>query len=85
MPFGDQLIGVPIGLEPGRRAGLDDVDETIPVPVPDCAQDPAEAGRLLSRLKALESENEDLHARLEQGREGVERVLARIRFLEEQR
>lgn len=47
--------------------------------------DEGAAGRLLSRLKALESENDDLRDRLDRGREGVERLLARIRFLEGQR
>ncbi len=40
--------------------------------------------KLLARLQALESENEDLVGRLQRGKEGVERLLARIRFLEEQ-
>ena len=47
--------------------------------------DDAEAGRLLTRLKDLESENIDLKTRLDQGREGVDRLLARIKFLEEHR
>ena len=47
--------------------------------------DPAEAGRMLSRLRLLEEENADLRARLARGKEGVERMLARLRFLEEQR
>ena len=47
--------------------------------------DEAEAGRLLTRLKSLEAENADLRGRLGAGREGVERLLARIRFLENQR
>jgi predicted RNase H-like nuclease (RuvC/YqgF family) len=47
--------------------------------------DPEEAGRLLGRLRALEAENEDLRGRLARGRESVERMLARLRFLEEQR
>ena len=47
--------------------------------------DPEEAGRLLGRLRAMEAENADLRARLGKGREGVERMLARLRFLEEQR
>jgi predicted nuclease with TOPRIM domain len=37
------------------------------------------------RLRELEVENEDLRDRLGKGRETVERLLARIRFLEEQR
>ena len=46
--------------------------------------DEAEAGRFLTRLKRLEEENTDLSGRLEQGRAGVERLLAKIRFLENQ-
>jgi predicted RNase H-like nuclease (RuvC/YqgF family) len=40
---------------------------------------------LLDRVNALEAENEELRGRLARGREGVERLLARIRFLEAQR
>ncbi|HSW29571.1 MAG TPA: hypothetical protein VLH75_08845 [Longimicrobiales bacterium] len=47
--------------------------------------DPEEAGRLLGRMRALQAENADLRERLAKGREGVERILARLRFLEEQR
>ena len=47
--------------------------------------DDAEAGRLLTRLKDLEGENTDLKERLERGREGVDRLIARIKFLEEHR
>jgi hypothetical protein len=46
--------------------------------------DDAEAGRMLTRLKRLEDENLDLRGRLDQGRAGVERMIARIRFLENQ-
>jgi predicted nuclease with TOPRIM domain len=46
--------------------------------------DEAEAGRMLTRLKRLEDENVDLRQRLERGRAGVERMIARIRFLENQ-
>jgi predicted RNase H-like nuclease (RuvC/YqgF family) len=38
-----------------------------------------------ARMKTLEAENEDLRRRLDEGREGVERMLAKVRFLEEQR
>ncbi len=46
--------------------------------------DEAEAGRMLTRLKRLEDENVDLRQRLDRGRAGVERMIARIRFLESQ-
>lgn len=46
---------------------------------------PEEAGDILSRLRTLEEENEDLKGRLDQGRAGVDRLLAKIRFLENQR
>lgn len=36
-------------------------------------------------VKMLSNENRDLRARLDQGRESVDRLLTRIRFLEEQR
>lgn len=45
-------------------------------------RDPAE---MSERLEALERENADLRDRVTRGREGVERLLARIRFLEDQR
>jgi len=38
----------------------------------------------MTRLKRLEDENAELRDRLEAGREGVERMIARIRFLENQ-
>lgn len=43
--------------------------------------DPA---RMKSRLDALDEENGEMRERLEAGRASVERLLARIRFLEEQ-
>lgn len=45
---------------------------------------PEEAGDLLSRLKNLEDDNEDLRGRLAHGRAGVDRLLAKVRFLENQ-
>ena len=45
-------------------------------------EDPAEIASLAERLR---EENRDLKDRLARGRKGVERLLARIRFLEEQR
>ena len=43
-----------------------------------------EAGRILSRLQHLESENADLEGRLAEGRAGIDRLLSKIRFLENQ-
>jgi chromosome segregation ATPase len=44
--------------------------------------DPVE---LKSSISRLQSEKEDLVERIERGREGVDRLLSRIRFLQEQR
>lgn len=49
------------------------------------SKDEAAPAQLLTRLRTLETENEDLRSRMEQGRESVERLLAQIRFLEGQR
>lgn len=43
-----------------------------------------DAAHLMTRLQRLEETNGVLIERLKQGREGVQRLLARIRFLEEQ-
>lgn len=40
---------------------------------------------LTERIGRMEAENTDLRRRIEEGREGVERLLARVRFAEEQR
>jgi hypothetical protein len=44
-----------------------------------------EPGDLVARLRVAKLENQELRSRLEEGRNGVERLLAQIRFLEEQR
>jgi hypothetical protein len=44
----------------------------------------AEGGRILTRLRRLEEENADMRRRLEAGRAGIDRLLAKIRFLENQ-
>jgi len=46
--------------------------------------DEAEAGRIMTRIRTLEEENAELRTRLERGRDGVDRMIARIRFLENQ-
>lgn len=38
---------------------------------------------MIEKLQTLEEENRDLRRRLDEGREGVDRLLARVRFLEE--
>jgi hypothetical protein len=44
--------------------------------------DPVE---LQSRIARMETENRELRGRIEEGREGVDRLLGRLRFLETQR
>ena len=47
-------------------------------------ESPGDAQEIMGRLKTLETENEDLRLRIDRGREGVERMIARIHFLENQ-
>ncbi|MEX2467518.1 MAG: hypothetical protein WD995_11455 [Gemmatimonadota bacterium] len=47
--------------------------------------DSGEARRLVGQFGALEEENVDLRRRVDEGRQGIERLLAQIRFLEDQR
>jgi hypothetical protein len=65
--------------EAGRRA--EELDQVL-LDVSGGEQKPTV---LVDRLNALEAENQELRGRLARGREGVERLLARIRFLEDQR
>ncbi|MEX1258496.1 MAG: hypothetical protein WEG36_12835 [Gemmatimonadota bacterium] len=44
--------------------------------------DPVE---LQNRLSRMESENRELEGRIEEGRDGIDRLLSRLRFLESQR
>ncbi len=39
---------------------------------------------MIDRLHVLEEENRDLRSRLDEGRAGVDRLLARVKFLEQQ-
>ena len=39
---------------------------------------------MIAKLHILEEENRDLRRRLDEGREGVDRLLAQVKFLEEQ-
>ena len=48
----------------------------------DGKQDPA---ALAERAKEVEAQNEELRDRIRRGREGVDRILASIRFLEDRR
>ena len=38
---------------------------------------------MIAKLNILEEENRDLRRRLEEGREGVARLLSQVKFLEE--
>ena len=46
--------------------------------------DEVDAGQIIARLRQLEHENADLRSRIDQGRAGIDRLLAKIRFLEGQ-
>lgn len=48
----------------------------------DGTQDPAALSRTVAELEA---ENEALRSRIRQGRQGIDQILARIRFLEDRR
>lgn len=72
-----QLEGA-LGSARGRR----DEVEGLLSRMADGDENPA---RMHLRIQALEAENSDLRRRIDESREGVERLLAKIRFLEEQR
>ena len=38
---------------------------------------------MIEKLHTLEAENRDLRSRIDQGRAGVDRILARVKFMEE--
>ena len=48
-------------------------------------KDPANATEMALRIEALEGENQDLRDRLSSGRGVAERLVAKIRFLEEKK
>ena len=68
-----------------RAVEAEGKSEELEVLVKRFTGDDAEAGRMLTQMKGLEDENKDLRGRLKTGRAGVDRLLAKIRFLEEQR
>jgi chromosome segregation ATPase len=43
-----------------------------------------EPGEIVARLRLLEEENLELRSRVDEARAGIERLLAKIRFLEDQ-
>ena len=43
-----------------------------------------EPGQIVARLRVLEEENSELRSRVDEARAGIERLLAKIRFLEDQ-
>ena len=47
------------------------------------AGDEGDAGQVLHRLAQLEEDNEDMRSRLEAGQVSVDKLLAKIRFVEE--
>lgn len=51
----------------------------------DMTEGTADPAAMAERLEELEAENADLRGRMDQGLEGVERLLSRVRFMEDQR
>ena len=49
------------------------------------AGDEGDAGQVLHRLAELEEDNENMRSRLEAGQVSVDKLIAKIRFLEEQK
>ena len=49
------------------------------------AGDEGDAGQLLHRLAQLEEDNENMRSRLEAGQVSVDKLIAKIRFMEEQK
>ena len=49
------------------------------------AGDEGDAGQVLHRLAELEEDNEDMRSRLEAGQVSVDKLIAKIRFMEEQK
>ena len=49
------------------------------------AGDEGEAGQVLQRLAELEEDNENMRSRLEAGQVSVDKLIAKIRFMEEQK
>ena len=76
----DRIGALESGLE-AARARRDEVEELL-ARMADGDENPAD---MQHRMNVLERENAELRRRLDEGREGVERLLAKIRFLEEQR
>ena len=49
------------------------------------AGDEGDAGKVLHRLAELEEDNENMRSRLEAGQVSVDKLIAKIRFMEEQK
>ena len=49
------------------------------------AGDEGDAGQVLHRLAELEEDNENMRSRLEAGQGSVDKLIAKIRFMEEQK
>lgn len=71
----------------GLRKRLDQAEERVgemSIHLKHFMEGETEPAALLDRLHELEAHNEDLRKRIQEGRDGIERLLKRIRFLEEQ-
>lgn len=76
-----ERLGEALETAEAAQARRDEV-EALLRDMTDGKADPAE---MSGRLSELEEENADLRRRIDEGAEGVDRLLSRIRFLENQR
>lgn len=83
----DEAVGELLTRAEHRRTHLEEARERsreLEVLLRKFGQGEEDPSGLQARIAELTKENQELRARVEKGREAVKRLLARIRFLEEQ-
>ena len=69
-----------------RRAEMaEDRNSEFEALIKSFAGDEGDAGQVLHRLAELEEDNENMRSRLEAGQVSVDKLIAKIRFMEEQK
>jgi len=83
----DEVVGELLARTEARRSRLRQAEERareLEVLLRKFGQGEEDPSDLQDRVAALKRENQELRARVAKGRDAVQRLLARIRFLEEQ-